>query len=76
MYEAKIFKNGQSQAVRLPKEYRFDEDSVFINRIGQAVFLIPKNDPWRSLVDACGQIGDDFMNERIQPPTQEREAFS
>lgn len=76
MQEAKIFKNGQSQAVRLPKEFRFDGDSVFINRVGQAVFLISKDDPWRSLVDACGKVSDDFMKERIQPPTQEREAFS
>jgi antitoxin VapB len=75
MQEAKIFKNGQSQAIRLPKEFRFEGDSVFINRVGDAVILISKNDPWKSLVNACGQASDDFMDERVQPPEQVRESL-
>ena len=73
--EAKIFKNGQSQAVRLPKEFRFDTDSVFIKRQGKNVILIPKGNPWQSFIDACGKATDDFMVNRDQGPEQKRESL-
>ncbi len=73
--EAKIFKNGQSQAVRLPKEYRFNTKSVYINKIGGCVVLIPKDNPWKSLIDACGKFSDDFMETRDQGVEQKREGF-
>ena len=46
METAKIFTNGGSQAVRLPKQYRFNSEEVIINRIGNIVMLIPKDDQW------------------------------
>lgn len=46
MQTAKIFTNGRSQAIRLPKEFRFSDDDVYINKIGEIVVLIPKDDPW------------------------------
>ena len=49
MTAAKIFENGRSQAVRLPEEYRFSEDEVFINRVGEIVMLIPKTSKWAVL---------------------------
>ena len=42
MKTARLFKNGQSQAVRLPKEYRFAGDKVLIKRVGNAVVLLPE----------------------------------
>ena len=42
MGTARIFSNGRSQAVRIPKEYRFDVDEVYINKIGMCWFLFPK----------------------------------
>lgn len=42
MMTAKIFKNGRSQAVRLPKEYRFSDDEVVVNKIGDVILLMPK----------------------------------
>jgi antitoxin VapB len=47
MKTAKLFLNGNSQAVRLPKEYRFRGDEVVIKRMGNAVVLLPKDDPWK-----------------------------
>ncbi len=67
MKTAKLFENGRSQAVRLPKEYRFDSDEILINKIGDTVMLIPKDTKWQSLISACGQMSDDFMAERNQP---------
>lgn len=75
MKTAKLFKNGQSQAVRLPKEFRFDGESVFIHHLGNCVVLVPRHDPWRSMFDAGSQFTDDFMLERDQGSQPEREGF-
>ncbi len=61
---AKVFKNGASQAVRLPKEFRFNVDQVCVKRIGSAVLLFPTQAPWSLMADALGQADDDFMAQR------------
>lgn len=73
MDTARLFRNGQSQAVRLPKEFRFDGEQVWIKRVGNAVVLLPYDQPWQILIDSLGQFSDDFMAERIQPDEQQRE---
>lgn len=73
METAKLFQNGKSQAVRLPKEYRFRSDRVYIKRVGEAVVLLPFQTPWKTLLDSLSQFSEDFMTERDQPATQERE---
>jgi len=72
---AKLFKNGQSQAVRLPKEFRFEnQEEVFIKKIEDGVILLPKKDKtvWEHMFDRLDEFSDDFMQEREQP-TQTRE---
>jgi antitoxin VapB len=64
---AKVFKNGASQAVRLPKEFRFDAEEVCIKRIGSALLLFPKDGAWDLMAEALGQMDDDFLPERGQP---------
>jgi antitoxin VapB len=73
METAKLFQNGKSQAVRLPKEFRFGSDRVYIKRIGNAVVLLPYQTPWNTLLDSLSLFSADFMSERIQPPAQNRE---
>ena len=73
MRTAKLFRNGQSQAVRLPKEFRFEDDYVFIKKSGNAVILIPAKGSWDSLLESLDMFSADFMTERRQPPAQERE---
>jgi len=75
MNTAKIFKNGKSQAVRLPKEFKFQGNEIYIKRIGHNVLLIPKDDPWESLVSSLDQFSDDFMAEREQLPAENREGL-
>ena len=75
MNTAKLFKNGKSQAVRLPKEFKFQGSEVYIKRIGRNVMLIPKDDPWGSLIDSLDDFSDDFMAERNQPGLDKREAL-
>jgi antitoxin VapB len=67
MQTAKIFLNGRSQAVRLPKDFRFSDSDVYIKKIGKMVILIPKDDPWSSLFNSLEQFTDDFMDSRAQP---------
>ena len=73
MRSARLFRNGQSQAVRLPKEFKFGGDKVFIKKVGDGVMLIPYQESWQSLFDSLEQFSDDFMTERGQPEQQLRE---
>ncbi|MEI8385877.1 MAG: type II toxin-antitoxin system VapB family antitoxin [Nitrosomonadaceae bacterium] len=73
MKTAKLFQNGQSQAVRLPKEFRFEGDEVIIKRSGNAVVLIPTNHSWEVLASSLEKFSDDFMANRNQPDPQIRE---
>ncbi len=75
MKTAKLFQNGQSQAVRLPKEFRFDDSEVFIKKTGNVVQLIPRVDSWNSLLGSLKKFSRDFMVERVQPELDKRESF-
>ena len=73
MEYAKVFSNGGSQAVRLPKACRFDQDEVLVNRIGKAVILLPKGDPWAEMMQGLSLFTDDFLAEGVDDlPVQER----
>ena len=76
MMTAKIFENGRSQAVRLPKECRFSSDEVMVNKIGDIVILLPKQNKWESFFQAIDMFSEDFMEEgRANDGVQEREAL-
>src|SRR6185312_9568149 len=64
MKTAKLFKNGDSQAVRLPKEFRFAGDEVLIKRVGSAVVLLPKAKSWDTLIQSLDKFPADFMSSR------------
>ena len=70
MKTAKIFKHGNSQAVRLPKEFRFDGDEVIVKRSGGGVLLLPKKITYEQIVNALSQFKGKF--ERRQPKDQKR----
>lgn len=73
MMTAKLFQNGQSQAVRLPKAFRFPGTEVYIKKVGNAIVLLPMDHPWETLFTSLSQFSEDFMDEREQPPSQARE---
>ncbi|MDP2315633.1 MAG: type II toxin-antitoxin system VapB family antitoxin [Pseudomonadota bacterium] len=75
MTSAKLFRNGQSQAVRLPREFALPGREVFVRRVGNAVLLVPTEDPWAGFEAALDQFSDDFMSERAQPAADMRETF-
>jgi antitoxin VapB len=61
MQTAKLFQNGRSQAVRLPKEFQFEGDDVFIQRLGDAVLLIPRSKLWDVFEEGINGFTEDFM---------------
>lgn len=71
METAKLFMNGRSQAVRLPRSFRFEGEEVCIKRVGSAVILFSKDDAWKLMEETLGQVDDDFLPERNQPPTSD-----
>lgn len=73
MKTAKLFRNGHSQAVRLPKEFRFEGNKVFIKKVGNVVMLIPHQNSWQVMFDSLDKFSDDFMPHRSQPLIQLRE---
>ena len=76
MMTAKLFENGRSQAVRLPKECRFSGDEVSVCKVGDAVILLPKNNRWSGFLTSLDMFTADFMpNGREQPDAQERESL-
>ena len=72
MDTAKLFSSGRSQAVRLPKQYRFDGDSVLIKRVGRAVVLLPRAASWESLSEALALFEPGVRIARAQPARGER----
>ena len=67
MNTAKIFKTGRSQAVRLPKEFRFDTDEVCVARVGDMVILYPHKKAWDVLERGIRHFTEEFMADRAQP---------
>ena len=75
MQKAKLFMNGKSQAVRLPKEFRFKGNEVLIKKVGNSVVLMPQDNLWQSLIGSLEKFSKDFMGDREQPKLQQRRYF-
>ena len=76
METAKIFFSGNSQAIRLPKEYRFEGEEVIIKKCGNTVMLFPKEKAWETFLDGINSFTDDFfIDERNQGVQETRESL-
>ncbi len=73
---AKIFLNGRSQAIRLPKDFRFEGKEVFITKVGDKVILSPKPDSWTDFFMSGEKADPDFMKDRIDLDLQKRHIFN
>ena len=62
MMTAKLFMNGSSQAVRLPKECRLNGEEVFAQKIGNAILLVPKDKAWETFMEGIGEFTDDYFD--------------
>lgn len=75
MDTARLFQSGRSQAVRLPKEYRFIGTEVVVKHFGSGVLLLPIDDPWKTLAAGLAAFEPGFELTRQQPEDQLREAI-
>ena len=73
MSTAKVFKNGNSQAIRIPKEMQTKEKEFIIQKSGECYFLLPKNDPWALLRQCFSMECEDLSFERNQPSISDLE---
>ena len=71
MNTAKVFETGRSQAIRLPKEYRFTEKEVGIKKLGDIVLLFPKENTWDIFTSGLRSFSDDFMEDGRKQGTAE-----
>lgn len=72
MQTAKVFQNGRSQAIRLPKDYRVEVDEVYLKKMAEGFLVIPR-DPWEIFLEGAEELSADFMAAgREQPPLQKR----
>ena len=74
---AKVFQNGRSQAIRIPKECRVDTDEVYIEKVGDSLIIKPKyKNNWDNLFEILDTIDtSNFMEDRVQLPVQQRDMF-
>ncbi len=73
---AKLFRNGRSQAVRLPAKYRFEgADEVFVSKVGDKVVLSAKPSSWDDFFDAKPEVAQGFLGRRNDRPPQKRRLF-
>jgi antitoxin VapB len=72
MTTAKVFQNGRSQAIRVPKEFRVSTSEVYLKKTREGFLVIPR-DPWELFFEGVEELSDDFMSQgRAQPDVQER----
>ena len=74
---AKVFQNGRSQAIRIPKEVRVDTTEVYIEKIGETLVIRPKpKNKWDNFFNMLDEVDtSDFFLERVQPPLDNKELF-
>jgi antitoxin VapB len=73
MIVAKVFRNGRSQAIRLPKEFRVDTNEVYLKRTPDGFLVIPR-DPWELFFEGIQELSADFMRGgRLQPEVEQRQ---
>ena len=75
MNTSKISTDGNHQIVILPEDFKMTGTEVYIKKVGNAIVLIAKDNPWQSLFESLEQFSDDFMTTRDQPPLDDRETF-
>ena len=63
MHTTKVFNNGNSQAVRIPREFRFEQDEVYISKIGSAVVIFQRGDRYAVLMESLAEFTDDYLKD-------------
>ena len=70
-----IKNNKGTQAIRIPKKMRINDDKVYLKKVGNTLYVIPYHSPWHNLFASTDSFTSDFMDERNQPIQQQRDSF-
>lgn len=63
------------QSIKIPDNFKINDDKVYLKKVGNALYIIPFHNPWQNLIDSVNEFTQDFMNNREQPMDQSRELF-
>ena len=74
MIVADLNKEGNFQVFKIPKEYQINDNKVYVKYVGNALYLIPFHNPWKSFIESMDKFTDDYMDKR-QQPEQSRNFF-
>ena len=69
----KIKQKGKNQTISIPKKYNFEDDEVYIKKVGNSLVILPKKNPWNGMFESLNRFTEDFMSERIQPELDKRD---
>ncbi|MGI9303759.1 MAG: antitoxin [Gammaproteobacteria bacterium] len=72
---AKVFMNGRSQAIRLPKEFRFSCEEVYVRKVDGGILISAKKPSWDDFFNQESAFDDDFLNDREDTPPQNRDSL-
>lgn len=74
MKHSKIFKSGNSQALRLPKDFNLKNGDVLVSKVGELLIAVPENHPWAPFLASLQLFSDDFMEDRVKSTTRKKTA--
>ena len=63
------------QSIKIPDNFKIDDDKVYLKKVGNALYIIPFHNPLQNLIDSVDEFSQDFMSDREQPANQVRESF-
>lgn len=63
------------QSIKLPDNFKINDDKVYLKKVGNALYIIPFHNPWQNLIDSVNEFSQDFMSDREQPTDQQRESL-
>lgn len=73
--EVEIENISGSQFIKIPENFKIDDNRVYLKKMGNSIFIIPFHNPWESLIEGVKLFTEDFMKERNQPSLDNRESF-
>lgn len=70
--ETKVFMNGSSQAVRIPKDFRFTSGVVYLKKVPGGILMVPKEQRFEAMRESLSEFTGDFLEERSQGKMEKR----
>ena len=64
-----------SQMIKIPDNFKINDDKVYLKKVGNTLYIIPFHNPWQGMFDSVNEFSEDFMDDRQQPKQQSRESF-